>query len=228
MSATLDTTEPTLRAEMRTTARARILRAAMAVLAERGLRSTVDDVAVAAGISRRTVFRHFSTHTQLFMAAVNAIGDEIAKQSAPPPPPEGGVRPWLTEVATTFHTMSQDLVGRAFWDIYITNPDTSPELAEVIGERRAYRRIFGETIAKTAWRAQGGTRNPPEWLIDTFVMQLSGFAFNSMIADRPRTPAETGPVSGEILWAALTTAVAEQAEHARRSAATGTRRRVWS
>jgi AcrR family transcriptional regulator len=51
------TERPSLLEEHRRTARERILRAARVVLAERGLAARVEDVAEAAAVSRRTVFR---------------------------------------------------------------------------------------------------------------------------------------------------------------------------
>ena len=70
-------TQPSLAAsslagEQRAVARQRILRAAGAALAARGLAATVDDVAEAAGISRRTIFRHFATRDALFVAVIRA------------------------------------------------------------------------------------------------------------------------------------------------------------
>ena len=50
--------------------RGRILRAARQVLAQRGLATTVDHVAEAAGLSRRTVFRAFATRDRLIAEAV--------------------------------------------------------------------------------------------------------------------------------------------------------------
>jgi AcrR family transcriptional regulator len=210
---------------LRATARARIVRAAMNVLAERGLRATVDDVAVAAGVSRRTVFRHFPTHDQLFIAAVHAVWEAINAAAAPAEPAAGEVRQWLVGVATTFHEMSQRLIGRAFWDIHIDRPGTSADLADVISDRTKYRRTWGEHIATIAWRAQGGTRTPPAWVVDAFSLQLSGFAFNGMMTDAPKTPAQTGRVSGDIMWAVLTLALQEDDQKSRRRAAATPRRR---
>jgi len=71
----------TLVAEQRDLARERILRAARGALAERGLATTVDEVAEAAGVSRRTVFRHFDTRENLFAQALReslrSYGDRV-------------------------------------------------------------------------------------------------------------------------------------------------------
>ena len=202
--------QSTLRAELWATASARIVRAATGVIAERGLHATVDDVAAAAGVSRRTVFRHFATHDQLFIAAIHAVWETMNEAAAPPEPAAGEVRQWLVEVATTFHDLSERLLGRAFWDIHIDRAGTSDELATVIKDRTKYRRAWSAKIAKTAWRVEGGTKTPPAWLVDAFSLQLSAFAFNGLMADEARTPAQTGRISGETMWAVLTLALSEQ------------------
>jgi len=63
---------PLLADEQRDVARSRILVAAMTVLAQRGLDATVDDVAEASGVNRRTVFRH-SLLSYLFGAVIVAV-----------------------------------------------------------------------------------------------------------------------------------------------------------
>ena len=50
--------------------RERVLDAAEVVLAEVGVTATMDEIAVAAGIGRRTLFRYFPTREQLIAAAI--------------------------------------------------------------------------------------------------------------------------------------------------------------
>src|SRR5687767_3821048 len=92
----------TLGDEQREVARTRILKAACEVLQRQGTRSTVDDVATAAGVSRRTVFRYFPTHGHLLATAMQAI---IERTSAlVPSAPEGqDVQEWLRDTAVRFH-----------------------------------------------------------------------------------------------------------------------------
>jgi TetR/AcrR family transcriptional regulator, mexCD-oprJ operon repressor len=60
--------------------RAAIVRAALVVLAEDGAAARLDDVAVAAGISRATLYRHFPSREELFAALVDeAYADVIAR-----------------------------------------------------------------------------------------------------------------------------------------------------
>ena len=54
-------------------AQARIVQGAATALATKGFDATVDDIAEAAGVGRRTVFRYFATHDDLITAAVAEI-----------------------------------------------------------------------------------------------------------------------------------------------------------
>src|ERR1700729_2397814 len=83
-----------LASEQREVAQQRILRAAGAALAARGLAATVEDVAEAAGVSRRTVFRHFATRDALFVTVIRAGVRRYADQ-IPAPPDGDDLRGWL-------------------------------------------------------------------------------------------------------------------------------------
>src|ERR1700750_549100 len=85
-------TAPSLADEQREGAPARIPRAAGIALAARGLTATVDDVAEAAGVSRRTIFRHFATRDALFVAVIRAGIRRYAQQI--PAPPADDLRRW--------------------------------------------------------------------------------------------------------------------------------------
>jgi AcrR family transcriptional regulator len=63
---------PTLADEKRQATVTRILRSARLYVAEYGLDVTVEEIAEAVGVSRRTLFRHFPTRDQLVAAAISA------------------------------------------------------------------------------------------------------------------------------------------------------------
>ncbi len=63
---------PTLADDKRQATVTRILRSARLFLAEHGLDVTVEEIAEAAGVSRRTLFRYFPTRDQLVAAAIGA------------------------------------------------------------------------------------------------------------------------------------------------------------
>jgi AcrR family transcriptional regulator len=96
---------PSLADEQREVARARIVRAAGGVLAARGLAATVDDVAEAAGVSRRTIFRHFATRDALFVTVIRAGIRRYAEQ-IPVPPAGADLRAWLPELLAVTHRLN--------------------------------------------------------------------------------------------------------------------------
>ena len=196
--------------EQREVAKQRILRAAGAALAARGLAATVDDVAEAAGVSRRTIFRYFATRDALFVAVIRAGVRRYAEQlPAPPqarPDDEGDLRGWLAELLAVTHRLNARN-GRVFWDLTgVRAQDLSPELAAAAAECRDSRNRFAVTVTEFLWRARGGPGSPPRWLTDAVAVQLSGFTTQSLAGDLGRAPNEVAAVSAQVIEAALTAA----------------------
>ncbi|HEX6569494.1 MAG TPA: helix-turn-helix domain-containing protein [Acidimicrobiales bacterium] len=193
--------------EQRDVARARIVRAARRALAERGLATTVDDVAEAAGVSRRTVFRHFSTRENLFAVAIRdglrTYGEHI------PFAPADDLDTWLTNVLVAAHRLNAGN-GRIYWELSVLEPELTGELAAAAAERRQARNRFAEGVTRVMWRARGGTGRPPAWLIDAVAVHLSGFTTQSLAVDFDRSPDDVARVSVRVLDAALTAALAER------------------
>ena len=199
---------PSLADEQRELAQARILRAAGAALAARGLVATVDDVAEAAGVSRRTVFRHFATRDALFVAVIRAGVRRYAEQ-IPVPPDDDGLHGWLVELLEVTHRLNARN-GRVFWDLVgVRAADLSPELAMAAVECRDSRNRFATTVAGLMWRARGGHGTPPPWLVDAVAVQLSGFTTQSLAGDLGRSPDEVAHVSAQVIEAALASALAD-------------------
>jgi AcrR family transcriptional regulator len=197
---------PGLAAEQRDVARSRILRAAMAVLARRGLDATVDDVAEEAGVNRRTVFRHFATRDGLFAAAIRE-GVRRYAQQLPAPPESDDLAAWLLDLLLVTHRLNAGN-GRVYLDLAGLGPDKlTGELAEAAAERREARRRFAAGVTARMWRARGGRRQPPAWLVDAVAVHLSGFTTLSLTGDFGRTPEEVARVSAQVLEAALTAAL---------------------
>jgi len=198
--------------EQRDVARTRIVRAARRVLAERGLATTVDDVAEAAGVSRRTVFRHFSTRENLFAVAIRA-GLRAYGEHLPPAPPAaaGDLDAWLLDVLLAAHRLNAGN-GRIYWELSVLEPELSGELAAAAAERRAARKQWAAAVTRTMWRARGGGGRPPAWLTDTVAVHLSAFTTQSLAVDFDRSPDDVARVSARVLDAALIAALAERAE----------------
>jgi AcrR family transcriptional regulator len=199
--------EGTLAVEQRDLARARILRAARVVLAERGLSATVDDVAAAALVNRRTVFRHFATRDALFAAAIRAGVRRYAEQ-LPPAPQDGDLRAWLRELLLVMHRLNARN-GRVYWELAVLPPaDLSGELAAAAAERRTGHKQLATRVTARIWRARGGPGEPPEWLVDAVSVHLSSFSTQSLAGDFGRTPDEVAAVSAQVVEAALAAALA--------------------
>jgi AcrR family transcriptional regulator len=201
-----DTVVVPLAEEQRDVARSRILRAAGAVLAERGLSATVDDVAEAAGVNRRTVFRHFATREGLFAAAIREGVRRYAVQ-VPAPPDDDDLRAWLLDLLLVVHRLNARN-GRVYWELAVLQPDTfSGELADAATERQENRRHFAVAVTNRMWHARAGRGQPPTWLVDAVAVHLSGFTTQSLTGDFGRTPEEVAKVSAQVLEAALTAAL---------------------
>ncbi len=197
---------PSLAEEQRDHARARILRAARQVLAERGLATRVEDVAAAAGVGRRTVFRHFETRDALLAAAVTdgmrSYGDHIPRPAA-----DAALDDWLEEALVAVHGMNARH-GRIYWELAFA-PDLDGELADVAETRRQARRQLVRRFTDWAWAAGGGDGRPPAWLVDAFAVHLSAFATQALIGDFGRRPDEIGRSAARALSAVVRDAVAQ-------------------
>src|SRR5437763_647955 len=155
--ASLDQHGLTLAGEQREVARARILRAAGVALAARGLAATVDDVAGAAGVSRRTVFRHFATRDALFVTVIRAGIRRYAEQ-IPAPPAGDDLRGWLPDLLAVTHRLNARN-GRVFWDLVgVRAADLSADLAMVAAESRDSRHRVAAWGTELMWLARGAAQ----------------------------------------------------------------------
>jgi AcrR family transcriptional regulator len=192
--------------EQRELARVRIVRAAGSVLAARGLAATIDDVADAAGVSRRTIFRHFATRDALFVTVIRAGVRRYAEQ-IPPPPADDDLRAWLPEALVVTHRLNAGN-GRVFWDLVgVQDADLSPELAVVAAECRDSRNRFASQVTQLLWHARGRAEQPPGWLVDAVAVQLSGFTTQTLAGDLGRSPDDVALVSVQVIEATLARAL---------------------
>lgn len=191
---------PTLGEETRSVAQARIVGGAATALAARGFDATVDDIAAAAGVGRRTVFRYFATHDDVVAAAVAEILALYDSLIPGPPAPGVDLETWLRETALTMHDLNSRLMGRAFWDTNIERPGITP------AERDRRRIGYAAQLARHAWGLAGGDGRPPSWVVDAFALQLSGFATN---CSNDYSVEKAAKVTARILIAVLTSALAD-------------------
>ena len=187
--------------EQRQLARDRIKRAAVEVLRDKGLGATVEEVATVAGVSIRTVFRHFGTRDHMIASALRAqlihYGDTL-----PRPRVDGPLEDWLPALLQAVHGLNAEL-GRAYWELAALGPTLEGELAEAAAQRRAGRTKLVAWAVSTAWRLAGQRGRPPKWLFDTFAIHLSAFATRSLVADFGQEPSEVAEASSRALLAAV-------------------------
>jgi AcrR family transcriptional regulator len=189
-----------LRDEARDRTRDRIVEGAMIALVKEGLDVTVDEVADAASVSRRTIFRHFSTHGELLAAAVSEVMRVLASKVPQPPVVGTDVRGWLTETSTTLHRLQRDIVGRAFWDIHVMRAGRPPEVTQALSGLADFRYGIARDLATGTWVALECRGEAPDWVVTSFALQLSGFSANF---HSETTCEEAGRQSARVLWAVL-------------------------
>ena len=159
---------PTLREDARNRTRERIIEGAIAAVAASGLDATVDEIADAAGVSRRTVFRHFATQGELILATLIEVRRKLDEGMPGPPPPGADFETWLTESVVRAHELFRTLIGRFFWDLYTERHHISPEVTARISGAMALRQHYAKLFADAAWRAIGGEGEAPIWVRDSF------------------------------------------------------------
>lgn len=187
--------------------RARIIRAARIALATKGLDTTVDDVAEAADVSRRTIFRQFGTRDHLLATAfrdgLRSYGEQVRSDRSVVDPGT-----WLRELLVASHRNNAKS-GRIYWELSALNLKLEGELAKAAEERRRSRRGFVRKVTTTLWRLADGNGKPPEWLADTVAIHLSGFTTQALAGDFARTPEEVAEVSLRVINATLQAALSE-------------------
>lgn len=185
--------------------RSTVIRAARRLLAERGLDVSMDDLATAAGVGRRTLFRHFDNRDALIASALDSALDWYHSRLPEQVDDLGGASldEWLAALALRVHRTHHD-AGRALWQLAAT-PDTdlSEPLAEVNRRRRRARRAGTRSMAAAGWHRAGGRGDCPDVVVDAFALMLSSFATRSVVDDFGRTPASAADATATALSALL-------------------------
>ncbi len=194
--------------DARSLARRRILRAARQVLAAQGLGVSMEAVAVAAGIGRRTLFRYFDTHESLIAEALNSSLDWYDAQISEVTIADQPLHEWLVVLTSRVHAIHQ-FAGRALWQLAAADDvDLADAIAKVNQRRRLARRSATEAIAVAAWARAGGMGPCPQVVVDVCALTISSFASHSMIEDFGRDPGSVANSSAAILESLLVTQVA--------------------
>ena len=120
--------------------RLRLLRATRQLLAERGLDISMEEIAEAANVNRRTLFRHVQSRDVLVANALTSAMDWYDRQIDPTDASHLPLDVWITSIALQLMTIHQ-AAGLGLWQLAATpDRDLVPELALINVRRRADRR----------------------------------------------------------------------------------------
>ena len=173
-------------------ARERVLRAALDVLADRGLPGlTMEAIAQRAGASKATVYRHWRSPGALLVDAMDLTFQPL------PPPAEGDVRADLIELLTRFESLLADRTFGRLMAAFVDAAERDPTLQALharITERRR------EPIREVLARARRRGEIPPGADVDLAVDLLAGpFFYRRFIAHRPPREGEAAAIVDHVL-----------------------------
>jgi AcrR family transcriptional regulator len=193
----------------RSVVRVRVLHAARHLIAERGLAVSMEDVADAAGVGRRTLFRHFESREMLVADALSSALDRYTEQIHEVARVDQPLDDWISALVARVHEIHRS-AGRGLWQLAASHDtDLSPELAAVNRRRRKGRRVTTAMLADAAWKRAGGSGRCPTLVVDACALTVSSFATHSMI-DYDRDPRSVTRCSAALLSALLRSEVAVQ------------------
>lgn len=160
-----------------------ILRATKSLLATTGLNVSMDAIAEEAGISRRTLFRHFSVRDELVARALDeslAYFHDLAAQDLST---TSDLREWLSRTVAALHS-TQIGAGRGLWQLAASDDEELPPvIAEVNKKRRDARHQTTRAIAQEAWKRSGKKGAVPRKVEVMFALAFSSFAARSLNVD---------------------------------------------
>jgi len=197
--------------------RYRVLRSTRPLLAERGLAVSMDDIAEAAGVSRRSLFRHFESRNALIAATLESSLEEFYGVLNEALAADGEFRDWLTALTQRLFA-AQSGAGVAFWQLAAaTDNELPPELAAVNKRRRKNRQQLTEAVADIAWRRAGGRSPCPSVLADTFALTMSTFTGQSLVTDYELSLDRTVELAVTVVTAVINNELAKPRTHRRRT-----------
>jgi AcrR family transcriptional regulator len=163
--------------------RYRVLRSTRPLLAERGLSVSMDDIAEAAGVSRRSLFRHFDSRNALIADALESSFEIFGGELREALVAEGDLRDWLAALTRRL-LVAQRSAGVAFWQLTSSaDGELPPEFEAVNQRRRTNRERLTEAVANTAWGRAGGRAPCPTVVMDAVALTFSTFTTHSLLED---------------------------------------------
>jgi AcrR family transcriptional regulator len=188
--------------------RERVLDAAEAVLAEVGVAATMDEIAEAAGIGRRTLFRYFPSREDLIAAAIERRYERLDREVfddahlAADDPDE-----LIRRVLTTTHRVAAQM-GKAHWQV-AADREVLNGLGAAAAARQRARRRYVQRFTERLWELAGGPPPPPAWLADAFGLLESLFTYQALRLDFERDEAAIVDLTSRLMTDALHAALAD-------------------
>jgi len=155
-----------------------VLGAARKFVMANGLDATMDEIADASGVSRRTLFRLFGSRDHLIASAFEAGMDFYGHEL---PDYDGDINAWLRQTCDSAHRMNA-ASGPGFWEL--TSRTNLP--AELESTERMRRRRFRRTandVALVLWANNGGQGDPPGELVAAVGAHLSPHFTAAVVTD---------------------------------------------
>lgn len=181
------------------TAEFKILRAARLLLARHGLGVSMDAIAVEAGISRRTLFRHFPVRDELVARALDESLQFFHGQVTETFETSVDLREWLRSVVSALHSI-QIGAGRGIWQLAASDDsELAAPIAAVNAKRRQARHETTMVIAQEAWRRCGRAGMVPREVEIMFALTFSSFAARSLNFDYEVSEEESVRALAELL-----------------------------
>jgi AcrR family transcriptional regulator len=180
-----------------------LVQAAVQGLLRHGLDVTVDQIALLAGVSRRTVFNHFDGRDELLSEAVLHIQAE-SHRSVADHPGDGDWRGWLTELCQSAHRTHASS-GRVLRELLVREDLPGP-IAAAVKKMNRNRRARNTAMANSLWQAMGNGSTAPKAFRGTVIAHLSPFFTMAVTRDAGADHAlAAGLAENAILAAAETT-----------------------
>jgi AcrR family transcriptional regulator len=181
-----------------------LVQAAVQGLLQYGLDVTVDQIALLAGVSRRTVFNHFDGRDELLSAAALRVQAE-SHRSVPDHPGDGDWRGWLTELCQAAHRTHASS-GRALREL-LAQEDLPGPIAAAVKKMNRNRRARNTAIANSLWQAMGHASTAPKAFRGTVIAHLSPFFTMAVTRDAGADHALAATLAETAILAAAGTTV---------------------
>lgn len=182
-----------------------VLDAVQPLLAAEGVDVTMEQLAEAADIGRRTLFRYFPSREALIAAAVRRSYDRLLAEVFEAPPEGLDPEDTIRSVLQRTHEVAERM-GRAHWQV-AADPESHGELGDAVAARQQARARYVQRFTDLLWDRAGCAGEPPRWLVDAFGLVESLFAFQALQRDLGRTSGEIVETTTTMMIACLHEAV---------------------